>query len=116
MDSALNSCRNLRLYLGFIFLLLTFQCGGGSGEKEKGSINLTWEATTLGVVEYRVYYGSSSRAYEGCADVPSSGTETVTHRLSGLEKGKTYFIAVTAHHSGISDESSFSNEISAVAK
>ncbi len=98
--------------------LLLFGCGGGGGgggSSEDGTIHLAWDTSSHGVVVYRVYYGSSSQVYDKCVDIPNTGSETVTYRLSDLVKGKTYYIAVTARGSGY-DESGFSNEISAVAQ
>jgi hypothetical protein len=58
------------------------------------------------VAGYRLYYGVASRAYSQTLDVGASTSATV----AGLEKGKTYYFAVTAY-STQGQESERSDEV-----
>jgi hypothetical protein len=85
--------------------------GGGATIAQGGVLKLAWDPNTESDVSgYKIYYGTTSGSYENSVDVGNS-TEYV---LSGLSKGQTYFIAVTAYD-GTSNESSFSNEVSGSA-
>ncbi len=56
---------------------------------------------------YKIHYGTASYAYQNVLDIGKK----VTHTLTGLEEGKTYYFALTAYNSsGLS--SGFSNEVS----
>ncbi len=113
-----------------LFIVIT-ACGGGGGGGSNGGavtsdstgagssttvaqggvIKLEWDANTEpGVSGYKVYYGTTSGTYDNSIDAGNS-TEFV---LSGLSKGQTYYIAVTAYD-GSSKESGFSNEVSGSA-
>ena len=75
-------------------------------------INLAWDPSTgPGLAGYKVYYGTASRAYSNSTDVGNVTTNDIT----GLTKGQTYFIAITAYDTS-HNESSYSNEVSGVAK
>lgn len=72
-------------------------------------INLAWDAPVgANVGGYNVYFGLSSRSYSNKVSI---GNRT-SYTLSGLESGKTYYIAVTAQRGTSSIESNFSNEVS----
>jgi hypothetical protein len=119
--------RVLFIFLVFI-LMITSGCGGGGGSSgasggssggNTGTINLAWDSNTESDLEgYVVYYGTSSGFYEnsikvGMATQPQNNITTYT--LTGLVKGNMYYIAITAYDLwGL--ESSFSNEVSGVAK
>ncbi len=72
-----------------------------------------WDAADndSNVAGYKVYYGTTSRAYGSPIDVGN----VTTCPLKGLTKGRTYFIAVTAY-SPSNEESDFSDEVSGTAK
>ncbi len=111
-----------------LFLIIT-ACGGGGGGSstgpsastagstggpavaDAGVIKLAWDPNTeTDVAGYKVYYGTSSGNYENAVDIGNS-TE---YLLSGLSKGQTYYIVVTAYDTA-SNESGFSNEVTGSA-
>jgi len=106
--------------LSFLLIFLMFPmsgCGGGGGgggsSGNGGTIKLGWEANTESdLAGYRVYYGTSSRAYDNSIDAgmgtPSGGL--ITYSLTNLTKGQAYCIAVTAYDTS-NNESDFSNEV-----
>ncbi|HZD12541.1 MAG TPA: fibronectin type III domain-containing protein [Candidatus Binatus sp.] len=68
---------------------------------------MTWDAEAdPTVIGYKVYSGTSSRAYSSPVDVQ---TQT-TLQMNNLLSGNTYYFAVTAYNSG--GESGYSNEVS----
>ncbi len=72
------------------------------------SIWLEWDRNSdVSVAGYRVYYGQSSRTYDGIIE---ASNETAV-QLPALAPGKTYFFAVTAY-SAENLESDFSEEVS----
>ncbi len=72
-----------------------------------GSVQLTWQANSEpDLNEYRVYYGSSSRAY----GTPVPVGNVTSYTLSGLQEGSTYYLAVTAVDTS-DNESGYSNEV-----
>lgn len=69
-------------------------------------LKLAWDPSDSEVAGYKVYMGPSSRNYTSSVDVGNQTDCTLT----GLEDGKTYYIALTAYNrEGI--ESEYSNEI-----
>ena len=71
------------------------------------SVTLKWDPSRASdVAGYRLYYGTSSRAYTQKLDI---GSNTAT-LVSNLAEGRTYFFAVTAYNAAA--ESSPSNEVS----
>jgi len=67
---------------------------------------------------YRIYYGTASGSYKSCVDIgnpPKSPSGLIEYTLSGLDKGKKYYIAVIAYEKN-KDTSGFSSEVSGVAK
>jgi hypothetical protein len=113
----------------FIFGLLTLfllisNCGGGGGgggsspppADTSGSIELAWDASPdPAVTGYMVYYGTRSGIYENYRDTGSVSSNSVSFNLTGLAKGQTYYIVVTAYDT-YRDESDFSNEVRGAAK
>lgn len=74
-------------------------------------ITLAWDANTdPDVAGYKVYYGTSSKSYEGSVDVGNVTACTI----AGLKGGQTYYFAVTDYNKSNS-ESGYSNEVSGVA-
>ena len=74
-------------------------------------IRLAWDPNTEpDVAGYKIYYGTSSKSYTGSVDVGNVTSCTLT----GLKKGETLFIAVTAYNTSWS-ESSYSSEVSGAA-
>jgi len=97
-------------------LLLVAGCGGGDGGgngSSPGTIKLGWDPNTeADLAGYRVYYGTSSGAYENSVDA-GMGTLSgglITYSLTNLTKGQTYCIAVTAYNRSYY-QSGFSNEV-----
>jgi hypothetical protein len=69
-------------------------------------LELAWDPSDSEVAGYKVYAGTASRSYTLSVD---AGNRT-GYTLTGLEDGKTYYIALTAYNSeGV--ESDYSNEI-----
>jgi hypothetical protein len=80
---------------------------GGGASSAPYTLKLEWDPSASPSVDgYRVYYGIGSRLYTVGEDV---GLRT-THDFIGLERGETYFFAVTAYDGTV--ESGFSNEVS----
>ncbi|WP_298236191.1 fibronectin type III domain-containing protein [uncultured Azohydromonas sp.] len=73
-----------------------------------GSALLTWNAPTGSVQGYRVYYGTSSRSY---AQEKGQGlfVTNTTVSVPNLDRGTTYYFAVTAVAAG-GAESTYSSE------
>jgi fibronectin type 3 domain-containing protein len=73
---------------------------------------LSWNAVTASPVSgYRIYFGTAARSYQqppGTGAWAGSGT---SFNVSGLQRGMTYYFAVTAVD-GQGNESAFSNEAS----
>lgn len=73
-----------------------------------GAVTLEWNpSSSTPVGGYRMHWGNSPRNYPNSTLV---GIAT-RHTLSGLQDGKTYYIAVTAVTADGSEESGFSNEV-----
>ena len=71
-------------------------------------VKLAWDANPESMAAgYKLYYGEASGKYHGAVKV---GKATV-YTLSGLEEGRTYYIAVTAYDDS-GQESGFSAEVS----
>jgi hypothetical protein len=86
--------------------------GGGCSSGEIGRIDLSWDPSTdPNLAGYKVYYGTTPGKYGPGIDVGN----VTTFSLTGLIKGKTYHIVVTAYNKS-DQESRFSNEVSGVAK
>ena len=117
--------RNGFFIVGFLALfLLSSNCGGGGGggagsslpADTSGTIKLAWDASPdSAVTGYWVYYGTRSGIYENYRDTGSVSSNPVSFSLTGLAKGQTYYIAVTAYDT-YRNESDFSNEVSGAAK
>ena len=91
----------------FMVMGLILGCGRSSSATE--SVILMWDPVSdpnLG--GYRVYFGTSSRAYFR----PGLGVGNIeTYELKGLNRKTTYYFAVTAYDFQ-GNESAFSNEVS----
>jgi len=99
-------CRKLALSFILLFSIVLF-----SKVALAAQVRLAWDPNTESdVAGYRIYYGSSSKSYSGSVDV---GNVTSYH-LTGLKKGETYYISVSAYNTSGS-ESSYSSEVSGVA-
>jgi hypothetical protein len=117
-------------FISILLVFLTLGGCGGSGDSSSsssssgGTIRLAWDSNTEPDLEgYKIYYGALSRinpffvSYEHSIDVgrASQSGNTVTYTLTGLTKGQTYYISVTAYNTS-NNESDFSNEVSGAAK
>jgi sulfur relay (sulfurtransferase) complex TusBCD TusD component (DsrE family) len=72
------------------------------------SVTLAWDrSTSTNIAGYKIYYGTTSRAYTNTVDTGSSTNVTV----SGLVNSTTYYFAATAYDTS-NLESDFSNEVS----
>jgi hypothetical protein len=111
------------LFLSLVIVL--GGCGGDGGSSSGtsgtgGTISLAWDSNTdADLAGYKVYYRTASGVYGVPIDVgmatQSSGTTYYT--LTGLTKGETYYIVVTAYDSSVPpDESVHSNEVNGAAK
>ena len=89
------------LVFSLIALLLT-------ANAHSAQLNLAWDPNTEPeLAGYKLYYGQSSGRYDSTVDVGNQ----IAYTLSGLEEGRTYYVAVTAYDADHS-ESAFSNELS----
>jgi hypothetical protein len=117
----------------FVLALLLAGCGGGSGGGSSsgtsgggggtggtdGVLNLSWVAPTTNadgteltdLAGYKVYYGTSTGNY---GTTPTDAGNVTTYTLTGLTKGTTYYIAVTAYDTS-DNESDKSTEGSGAA-
>jgi len=99
-------CRKLAFSSILLFSILLFSEVGLAAQ-----VKLAWDPNTESdVVGYKIYYGTSSKSYTGSVDV---GNVTSYH-LTGLSKGETYYISVSAYNASGS-ESGYSSEVSGVA-
>ena len=100
-------------------------CKSGSdlaGSANGGIITIAWDSNTEPhLAGYEVHYGTSSgktpREYPKCVDVgkaTESAPGVTQYNLTGLVKGKRYYIAVIAYSNQL--RSKFSNEVNGVAK
>ncbi|MGD0625445.1 MAG: fibronectin type III domain-containing protein [Thermodesulfobacteriota bacterium] len=109
--------RILSFLLVIILLLLALGCRGerlgkGCSSGEIGTINLAWDPNPApDVVGYKVYYGTAPRTYGPGIDVGN----VTSYALTGLIKGRRYYIPVTAYDKS-KRESGFSDELIGIAK
>jgi hypothetical protein len=128
----MKNIRKFRILSLFIFLTLVMACGGSNvvtppnyqlaapagvaAQAGDSIIDLSWQA--MDGVRFRVHYGTASGIYSGedaVEGISPITTASNSFRLTGLENGRTYYMAVTAFDpSGEKKESSFSTEISAI--
>jgi hypothetical protein len=120
--------REIFIIIIFVIFLLIGGCGGSGGSggsggdgggSSGGTISLAWDApatnedgSPLTVLSgYKVYYGTASGVYDHSVDVGN----VTTYTLTGLTKGQTYYIAVTAIDTS-DTQSNLSNQVSGAAK
>lgn len=102
MSVAVFVASTLAAALGAAFVVYKF------GDEIGRDITLAWSASTSpNVGGYSVQYGLSSGNYPNKVFV---GNQT-SYTLSGLDRGRTYYIAVTALEADGAGESDFSDEI-----
>jgi hypothetical protein len=95
-------CKSI-LVAAFILIFTCFV-----GVAYSAQITLAWDGSTdFDLGGYKVYYGTTSRNYDGSLDVGNWTSCTI----SSLEQGETYYFAVTAYNTEGS-ESGYSNEVS----
>lgn len=73
---------------------------------------MSWAApASTAVTGYRIYYGTTSHGYaQNLGSGLSTGSST-TFTATGLQKGLTYYFAVTSTD-GLGNESMYSSEVS----
>jgi hypothetical protein len=87
------------VYIGLFFLLGT--------QVYADDVTITWNPNGEGdLAGYNLYWGTASRKYPNSVDV---GNKT-TYTISGLNKGQTYYFAVTAYDTS-NNESIWSSEV-----
>ena len=70
-------------------------------------VTITWKPNGEGdLAGYNLYWGTTSRNYKNSVDVGNK----ITYTISGLNKGETYYIAVTAYDTS-HNESIYSSEV-----
>jgi fibronectin type III domain protein len=90
----------------------------GATVEPEGQIRLSWERPTTNtdgtpltdLAGYKLYYSLTSRRY----DFIKTLSNQTTCAVSGLEPGRTYYVAVTAYDTS-GNESHFSEEVSVTA-
>ncbi len=88
--------------LRVVFLLILSGTAAHAAE-----VLLTWQENTENdLAGYKLYYGLTSRSYGASVDV---GAQPL-YLLTGLEDGRTYYIAVTAYDTS-GNESAYSSEL-----
>lgn len=96
--------RTLRYVVPVLFAL----CMRAPGTLYAAQVTLAWDANLEPTVAgYKLYYGEVSGQYHGAVKVG----KTTTYTFSGLEGGRTYYVAVTAYDDA-GRESGFSAEVS----
>jgi hypothetical protein len=97
--------------LVILTLLLIVSPCSAQPTNSNSSVSLAWNAsptTTMGVINYNLYYGPTSATYTNSFSV---GTN-LTGSVSNLVRGSTYFFNVTAVCATNGLESAFDGEIS----
>ena len=89
-------------------------CGGGSSETDTVEPNtaiLTWDAVMdSNLAGYRIYYGTSPRAYEQPFGQGVEVGNVTTFAVTGLNRGSRHYFAATAFDTS-NNESALSNEV-----
>jgi hypothetical protein len=113
----------LKVFLLLFTISLACYCsgggGGGSSPSGAGTIAMAWDLPATNVDGspltdlggYKLYYGTASGIYDYSVDV---GNVTI-YTLTGLTRGQTYYIALTAYDIS-NNESDYSNEVSKMTK
>jgi hypothetical protein len=72
---------------------------------------VSWDPVSdVGLIGYKVYYGTATKTY----GIPIDVGNVTTYTITGLTNKTIYFIVATAYDS--TTESVYSNEVSGVAK
>ncbi len=113
--AAQNHTVNSRRFTRFIFLLgLTLIFSISAGTAYSANLTLAWDANSEpDLIGYRVYCGESSGNYTVNHDITSSDPNDpppTTYEFTGLEEGKTYYLAAKAVSQ--TGASAYSQEIS----
>src|SRR6267143_2455469 len=103
-----------RRYSSALLLLviagLLIACGGGGGSSTSpNTAVLAWDAETVPVSGYRIYYGTAPGTYLQSVGQGLNVGDVTTFTVTGLSSGTRYFFAATAYDA--SGESAFSNEV-----
>ena len=99
-------CRKLTLSFILFFSTLLF-----SQFALAAQVRLAWDPNTESdVAGYKIYYGTSPQSYTGSVDVGN----VTSYTLTGLKKGETCYVTVTAYNTSGS-ESGYSSGVSGVA-
>ena len=123
--------RTVTLIVSLLFALslavVFINCGGGGGgggtppEVVTGTATLTWTAPSTkadgspldDLAGFWIYYGTDSGSYSQTPiRVPcalSDAGRTITHQVTNLPAGNTYYFVVTAYNTSQA-ESAYSNE------
>jgi hypothetical protein len=81
-----------------------------------GSITLAWNANSEPDLRgYRVYYGTSSGAYQQVRGAGLDAGRSTSFTINNLRAGTVYYIAVTSYDAA-GNESAFSGEVSGAAR
>jgi hypothetical protein len=100
-----------KIILGVVFAAVLLW--SASALAASGCIGIAWDAYGDSTITgFKVYTGAASRTY-GPVAISLPTPAAVGYTISGLVKGTTYFIAITAYEP--TSESGYSNEVSAVA-
>ncbi len=115
--------RSLRLPLAILVALTLSACGGGNAASDEasapppdsggaGTATLQWSSPgDPRVAGYRVYYGTSSRAYDQAKGEGLNAGGGTRLDITNLQPGQTYYFAVTAYDAS-QNESDYSAEVS----
>ncbi|MBI5967810.1 MAG: fibronectin type III domain-containing protein [Deltaproteobacteria bacterium] len=109
------------LAISLVLIFILSGCGpepAPTGGTPEGTINLAWDSNTEpDLAGYKVHYGTALGVYEKSIDVgmATQSNGTTYYTLTGLTKGQTYYIAVTAYDTS-GNESDYSNEVNGPAK
>jgi hypothetical protein len=100
----------LAVLLILVVLLFVSPCQA-QPTNSTSSVSLAWNpspTTTMGVINYNLYYGPNSATYTNSFSVGAN----LTGSVSNLVRGSTYFFNVTAVCATNGLESGFANEVS----
>lgn len=85
-----------------------------SGDKK---VTLSWDPASdnVGVTGYKIFYGNTSVSTDSASYTmgPLDVGNVLTHEVTGLENGKTYYFALTAYDAAGNESEFYSLEVSA---